>query len=64
MASSSDGRISQPVCAPCLTNDFSIDQPIRQWLFHKLLLSAPWHLERPNLVANPVTDPVVRSNVN
>lgn len=49
---------------PRLTDGLSIDLPFSQWLTCKRLLSSPGHVERPTLVTDPVTDPVVCSDVD
>ena len=64
MSSPIDGSKRQTISTPCLTDDLPIDLPFSQWLAYERLLSSPRHLERPTLVANPVTDPVVCPDIN
>lgn len=64
MSSPIDGSKRQAISTPSLTNNLPIDLPFSQWLAYKRPLSGPGHLERPTFVANPVTDPVVRSDID
>lgn len=64
MSSPIDGSKRESISTSRLANDLPIDPPFSQLLAYKCVLSTPGHLERPTLIAHPVTNPVVRSDID
>lgn len=64
MSSLGDRGIRQSLCTSRLPDHAPIHLPIPQRLTHKRRLATPGHLECPALIADPVTDPVVRANID
>ena len=64
MSSPIDSSKRQPISAPRLTDHLPINFPFSQWLAYERLLASPGHLERPTLVSDPITGPVVRPDID
>lgn len=64
MSSPINGGKRQSISTSRLANNLPVELPFSQWLVHKRLLPTPGHLKCPTFVADPVTDPVVCSNID
>ncbi len=63
MPGSINGSKGQSFRTARLPSDLPIHMPFPKSLAYKLLLAAPFQRECPSFVPDPITDPVVRTDV-